>query len=93
MCHPSEKIMKRMYHKALALLLAVVMAFGTAIACSGHLQARSAGYDPDAAVAYAQAHWDDGVGQCDAFVEACLRAGGVIVTAGGCPEGTARCTS
>jgi putative cell wall-binding protein len=40
-------------------------------------------YDSEAAVSYAAAHWDDGVGVCDEFVKACLKAGGVEILAGG----------
>jgi hypothetical protein len=36
-------------------------------------------YDPDAAVTYANAHWDDGVGLCAQFTSACLQAGGLDV--------------
>ncbi len=43
----------------------------------------AARYDAKAAVSYAQAHWDDGVGVCDQFVKACLLAGGVDIQAGG----------
>lgn len=47
------------------------------------VQAEAAGYDANAAVAYAAAHWDDGVGVCDQFVKACLQAGGIDIKAGG----------
>ena len=43
----------------------------------------AARYDAEAAVSYAKAHWDDGVGVCDQFVKACLLAGGVDIQAGG----------
>lgn len=33
-------------------------------------------YDPDAAIAYAKNHWNDGVGLCARFVSDCLKAGG-----------------
>ena len=39
-------------------------------------------YDSLAAVAYADAHWNDGVGVCDQFVKACLAAGGINITVG-----------
>jgi uncharacterized repeat protein (TIGR02543 family) len=45
--------------------------------------AHASGYNPDAAVNYAAAHWNDGVGVCDEFVKACLSAGGVNINAGG----------
>ena len=41
------------------------------------------GYSPEAAAAYAEQHFDDGIGLCDEFVKDCLRAGGVAVRAGG----------
>lgn len=47
------------------------------------VQAEAAGYDANAAVAYAAAHWDDGVGVCDQFIKACLQAGGIDIQAGG----------
>ncbi len=40
-------------------------------------------YDADAAVAYAAAHWNDGMGVCDEFVKDCMNAGGVEILAGG----------
>ena len=39
-------------------------------------------YDAEAAVNYARAHWDDGVGLCSEFVKTCLLAGGVDIQAG-----------
>ena len=38
-------------------------------------------YNATAAVNYAVAHWNDGVGICDEFVKACLSAGGINITA------------
>lgn len=40
-------------------------------------------YDAAAAVSYAAAEWDSGVGVCDQFVKACLAVGGVDIRAGG----------
>jgi len=45
-------------------------------------EAGAVAYDPNAAMAYAREHWNDGVGVCDQFVKACLAAGGVNVYAG-----------
>ncbi len=45
-------------------------------------QAAAANYDAAAAAAYADAHWDDGVGVCDQFVKACLKAGGITIKSG-----------
>ena len=39
-------------------------------------------YNDQAAVSYAAAHWNDGVGVCDQFVKDCLKAGGVEILAG-----------
>lgn len=36
-------------------------------------------YDPEAAVAFAKEHWDDGYGQCAEFVNRCLTVGGIVV--------------
>ena len=43
------------------------------------IQADSVTYDATAAVAYANAHWDDGVGLCAEFVSNCLAVGGVSI--------------
>ena len=45
--------------------------------------ASAATYDADAAIKYAAAHWNDGVGVCDQFLKACLSAGGVTIKSGG----------
>jgi hypothetical protein len=37
------------------------------------------GYSPTQAVAYADAHWDDGVGECAEFTTRSLRAGGARI--------------
>lgn len=37
-------------------------------------------YDADAAVTYAKAHYNDGVGQCASFVSRCIGAGGCTVS-------------
>ena len=34
------------------------------------------GYSPDAALSYAENHWNDGVGLCAEFVSNCIKAGG-----------------
>ena len=62
----------------LVLIIAAIPLFALQISA-----AEGYGYDPDAALSYAQEHWDDGVGVCDEFVKACLLAGGVEVNAGG----------
>lgn len=36
-------------------------------------------YDPDAAIAYAAANWNSGVGLCAQFVSECLYAGDVLM--------------
>ncbi len=54
--------------------------------CAVQASAASYAYSPEDALAYAEEHWDDGVGVCDQFVKACLGAGGVQVRAGGVKE-------
>lgn len=39
-------------------------------------------YDRTAAVQYAANNWDNGVGVCDEFVKACLKAGGITINSG-----------
>ncbi len=63
------------------LLAAVLCLFVTA-AVTASAAKFGERYDADAAVSYAVAHWDDGVGVCDQFVKACLKAGGVEILAG-----------
>ncbi len=41
----------------------------------------TASYSPAAAVAFAQSHWSDGVGECAEFVYDCLHAGGLGLAA------------
>ena len=41
------------------------------------------GYDPYKAIAYAEAHWDDGNGLCAEFVWNCLQAGGLRLSTQG----------
>ena len=69
--------------KLLSILLCLIMLLGI-YATSGNVTANATGYDPNAALAYAKNHWNDGKGDCQAFVKACLKAGGVTITSGGC---------
>lgn len=71
-----------MYHthrtairRALAALLCAAMLLAPLSAAG----AEPGVYDPDAALAYAAGHWNDGVGQCATFVSACVTAGGIPV--------------
>ena len=67
---------KRNKTVCLCLLMAVLLSIVA-------VRAEAAGYDANAAVAYASSHWNDGVGVCDQFVKACLNAGGIDIQAGG----------
>lgn len=40
-------------------------------------RAKAYSYDPEAAMNYAEAHWNDGVGLCAEFVSRCVQAGGI----------------
>ena len=71
-----KKVIKRNKTVCLCLLMTVLLSI---IA----VRAEAAGYDANAAVAYASSHWNDGVGVCDQFVKACLNAGGIDIQAGG----------
>lgn len=57
---------------ALTVFLSLFMVNGLSV------QAATA-YNSDAAVTYAKAHWNDGVGACATFVSKCLKAGGVTI--------------
>ncbi len=70
--------------KVVSVILSLVMIIGIMAVGGESLKATAAGYDPDAAISYAKSHWNDGSGDCQAFLKACLKAGGVTITAGGC---------
>ena len=71
-----KHILRKCFLTAAVLCLFVTAAVTASAAKFGEC------YDADAAVSYAAAHWDDGVGVCDQFVKACLKAGGVEILAG-----------
>ncbi|MBR5525097.1 MAG: hypothetical protein IKU51_07510 [Clostridia bacterium] len=62
--------------KVLSVLLATLMLLTMIPLGAISVSAADYTYDPDAAVAYAKAHWNDGVGLCARFVSDCIKAGG-----------------
>lgn len=62
--------------KILSVLLAVIVIASTMSALTVTASAASTVYDANAAICYAQKHYNDGKGQCAEFVSDCLRAGG-----------------
>ena len=62
--------------KVLSVLLAVALLCSILPISVIPVEAASYTYDPDAAVAYAKAHYNDGKGLCAEFVSDCLKAGG-----------------
>ncbi len=66
--------MKNRVKKSLSLLLAVIM-----LLCAVPMIGDGASYNVTAAVNYANAHWNDGVGLCAEFVSRCLNAGGIYI--------------
>ncbi len=71
---------KNMKKTIIAFLLAVVMLAEITGGGAGVSTANAACvYNAEAALAYARAHWNDGVGQCAEFVSKCLRAGGLDI--------------
>lgn len=48
------------------------------------IEANAADYNASAALSYAAAHWNDGVGLCAEFVSNCLKAGGLESWSTGC---------
>lgn len=63
-------VMKKLLALVMSLLLLATMI------PLGAVSVGAATYDANAAVAYAAAHWNDGVGACATFVSNCLAAGG-----------------
>lgn len=63
--------------KSIALILAVVMIF--TIFPKFNLEADAAGFSVDRTIAYAEDHWNDGVGLCAEFVANCVIAGGLDI--------------
>ena len=74
MFHTARKTLRR----ALAGLLCAALLFAPTMVSGA--DAGGYVYDPNAALAYAANHWNDGVGQCATFVAACMTAGGIPVT-------------
>ena len=75
--------MKTMGKRIMSLVLSLMMVLGVTMIGTGTLKASAAGYNPDDAITYAKAHWNDGSGDCQAFVKACLKAGGVTISSSG----------
>lgn len=68
--------MKKRSTRFLSLLLSLLMLISVFPAGTMTAQAADYNYNPSAAIAYAQKHWNDGVGLCAQFVSNCLAAGG-----------------
>ena len=68
---------ERVFRVVICLVLSVQL-----FICACHTAKAEPIYDAEASVAYANAHWNDGVGVCDEFVKACLAAGGIHITVG-----------
>lgn len=64
-----------MKKRALSLLLAVALAVGLGV--TAPRAAGAASYDPEKAVEYAAAHWNDGKGFCAEFASDCMRTAGL----------------
>ncbi len=61
--------------KVLSVLLSIVLLLTILPTGLFSITANAAGYNSNAAVNYANQHWDDGVGKCATFVSNCLYAG------------------
>lgn len=70
--------------KFLSLVLVLIMCFSVIPMTDMGIEASAANYDASAALAYAAAHWNDGVGLCAEFVSNCLKAGGLKSWSNGC---------
>lgn len=60
--------------KFLSIVLSLVLILGIL-----NTNVFAAGYNTDAAIEYAQNHWNDGVGLCAEFVSKCVQAGGLNI--------------
>jgi Listeria/Bacterioides repeat len=69
-------MIKRTTNLILVLIICVVLYSATGIA----VDAAQFTYDADAALHYAAAHWNDGVGECAEFVSRCVIAGGINIS-------------
>ena len=63
--------------KLVGLLTAVILVFTMTITTTPALAADTNQYSSEKAMAYAKSHWNDGKGDCVAFVRACVQAGGI----------------
>ncbi|MBQ3075346.1 MAG: hypothetical protein IJC26_04690 [Clostridia bacterium] len=63
-----------MKKRIISFFLAIVMVLGIIPPFDGI--AANYSYDPNAAVSYAKAHYNEGKGLCAEFVSDCLKAGG-----------------
>lgn len=70
---------KEKWRKWLSLTLAIVIALCSVSIPKTEVQAAGATYNVDAAIAYAEAHWNDGQGLCAEFVSKCVQAGGILI--------------
>ena len=77
--------MKKIFKSTVSVVLVMLMVFGS-MGIVGEknnfidIKASAASsYDPDKAIAYAAANWNNGVGLCAEFVSNCLTAGGVSI--------------
>lgn len=64
----------KIFSGLLALVLALTMMVGVM-----PMSASANSYNSDAAVSFANAHWNDGIGLCAEFVSRCLNAGGIKI--------------
>ena len=64
-----KKILKRFLSSTLVLCMA--------LSCLTLPASAASSYNPEAALSYANQHWDDGVGLCAEFVSNCLKQGGL----------------
>ena len=70
--------MKSKSNKFFSGLLAIVLALTMMIGVIP-MSASANSYNSDAAVSFANAHWNDGIGLCAEFVSRCLNAGGIKI--------------
>lgn len=72
--------MKKILKKTIMIFMSLLIVSQALIFSSAaRTSVQSVFYSRSAALQYASEHWDDGVGQCAAFVSACLQAGGLPV--------------
>ncbi|MBQ8913953.1 MAG: hypothetical protein IJ054_07930, partial [Lachnospiraceae bacterium] len=72
------KITKKITAIILTVFIIIIMFFSD-IPKKNYIEVKAYSYNVEAAIAYAEAHWNDGQGLCAEFVSKCVQAGGINI--------------